>query len=292
MDDSVRKMLEEKYSEQLNNIGVGQAFANLGDVIAGRQVGSTSPFFTEQRSLAKDQTLGQYDRQQALEMKKAKEAQDLQMRLMQLEQQKEISKQNLDIKKLLAEGKIEQAKLTRDQLKALPATQAEALGDANASTLALNQAMDTFKANQDLAGPWQGRVSEVAAMGEMGDVGKRAKAFDAQLKINAQTIGKYLEGGKLTDADIDRYRKMLPSLTDSFDVAKQKTDLLNNMLSQKQAAQKEALLQAGYKVGDIRISKPTVPKIKQGERRSYQGKTYELVGPDRNDPNSWKVVGE
>lgn len=42
-----------------------------------------------------------------------------------------------------------------------------------------------------------------------------AKRLDAKLSLAAQTLGTFLEGGKLTDADIERYKKdVLPTVSD------------------------------------------------------------------------------
>lgn len=137
--------------------------------------------------------------------------------------------------------------------KTLPAATAESFGDAEASKLALQNAQNQFVSNKDIAGPIAGRAAGLQGMLEIGDAGKRAKVFDAQLKINAQSIGKYLEGGKLTDADIDRYKQMLPNISDSPDVAEKKTQLLQNLITQKQQAQVQSLQQAGYNVKNISL---------------------------------------
>ena len=139
----------------------------------------------------------------------------------------------------------------------LPATEAVALGSSNSAYQALGDAGKAFEANKDISGPVQGRWSRILAAGEVGDTGKQAKSFDAQLKMNAQIIGKSLEGGKLTDQDIERYKDMLPNLNDSPDAAKNKIAVLQNMLSQKQQAESSALGQAGYNVRNIKMSAPT-----------------------------------
>lgn len=138
--------------------------------------------------------------------------------------------------------------------KTLPATEAQSLGDANSSFQALQDANQKFQDNASITGPFQGRVSSLAAWGQVGDRGKQAANLDAELKKNAQTIGKYLEGGKLTNEDIDRYKKLLPTITDDPSVAAEKAKILQTMIAQKQAAQKETFGQAGYDVSNIRLS--------------------------------------
>lgn len=53
------------------------------------------------------------------------------------------------------------------------------------------------------------------------DVGKVASVSSA-LRTRAQTYGKVLEGGKLAEGDIQRYLKILPSVGDSYKVARAK----------------------------------------------------------------------
>jgi hypothetical protein len=159
----------------------------------------------------------------------------------------EKEKTKAEIKKINAEA----GKASAEKQKTLPATEAVALGSTNAAYVALEDAGKAFESNTDISGPMQGRLSAILAKGEIGESGKRAKTFDAQLKANAQIIGKSLEGGKLTDQDIDRYKQMLPNLNDSPEAARGKVSVLQNLLAQKQQAEQAALSQAGYDVGAI-----------------------------------------
>lgn len=294
------------YDEATSNIPLAQFAAGMGSALAGRGPQESATYFDNQRKLARDEmTQGQskqkdmlkaYLDQKALEQKTAKEIEaantlkaktDAELRHQKI--MEGLANKALDLK-----GK-EFAQKT-EQGKTLPSAQAESLGDANASFNALDAANKVFQASGDIAGPIRGRISGLMSTGEIGGRGLKAKSFDAQLKINAQTIGKYLEGGKLTDADIDRYKKMLPNLNDSPEAAQEKTNLLKEMLANKQAAQVEALSQAGYNVGNIKLSPKSAQKISQPspptETKVYQGKTYQLVGQNRQDPKSWKVVGQ
>ena len=191
--------------------------------------------------------------------------------------------------------------------KSLPAAQAEALGDANASYQALESSNQAFKKNAGISGPIQGVISNFLARGETGETGRAAKAFNAQLKLNAQSIGKYLEGGKLTDADIDRYKEMLPNIYDSPEIAQNKTQLLQELISRKQQGQVESLGQAGYNVKNIKISQspsliskkeqPTFgladylqPKANAAQMlpKGFVQGGYEYQGGDPKQPASWK----
>ncbi len=151
-----------------------------------------------------------------------------------------IQEQELDIKKK------KKALDEEKSGKTIPATEAAGFGGSDASLQALDNVASAFTSNKDLTGPIQGKLSGLLAAGEIGESGKRAKSFDAQLKINAQNIGKYLEGGKLTDADIDRYKQMLPNLGDSEDVAKQKVELVKGLIQSKKNNELAGLKSAGY----------------------------------------------
>ena len=137
MDELTKKYLQDKYGEQLGNINTGQAFANLGDVIAGQKVGSNSPFFTEQRALAKDQTLGDYDREQARLLKEAQQKQMLQLHLMDLAQKKSEGELNRDVKTSENEANRELKKLMSDSQLAAKKQKADDLSSAQAKQLGL-----------------------------------------------------------------------------------------------------------------------------------------------------------
>ena len=51
--------------------------------------------------------------------------------------------------------------------------------------------------------------------------------------VAAQNIGRALEGGKLTDADIARYQKALPSINDTPQVAQDKINRLRRLIQQQ-----------------------------------------------------------
>lgn len=146
--------------------------------------------------------------------------------------------------------------------KILPATEALAFGSSNAAFQALGDAGKAFEANKDISGPMKGRWTQLQGAMELGDDGTKAKIFDAQLKANAQIIGKSLEGGKLTDQDIERYKQMLPNLNDSPDAAKGKIAVLQSILAQKQNAESTALGDSGYNTGSIQLSQaPDNPNL-------------------------------
>ena len=62
------------------------------------------------------------------------------------------------------------------------------------------------------------------------------REFESNMAMTSQVIGKYLEGGKLTDQDIIRYRGMLPQMSDTPEVARRKTSLVRDLLKANQQA--------------------------------------------------------
>lgn len=164
--------------------------------------------------------------------------------------------------------------------KMIPATTAESFASSNASLKALEAANAAVQASQAPTGPLSGRLSGLMGKLEIGDTGRAAKTLDAQLKLNAQSIGKYLEGGKLTDADIDRYKQMLPNLTDSPEAASEKTRLLQKLISEKQQSELEALRQSGYDVTNIQGYQPTISPVYSKSEQSFGLPSAQAAGTD------------
>ena len=304
MDEQLKKMLQEKYADRLEKLNTAQAFSNLGDVIAGRGVGSQGQFYQQQRGEAANQTIGEIERenrlalqQQQMEMQK----QMLQDRLMQAAQESELSRQykleqaqaNRELQKQLAANALKQKSEEKaaKQGKQLPISTLEAFGDSQASIKALDESQKSFEANKDIAGPLISVGTKFKKWGEIGDVGQQAKSFDAELQLNAQVIGKYLEGGKMTDSDIVRYKQMLPNLSDSYEVAQKKIQLIKNKIAQKQSSQLNAMKAAGYDVGSLEAPvvgpNPNIPAVsKTKETKVIGGQTYEKI------QGGWKKVGQ
>jgi len=265
-DPEYKAKQQSLYEQRAGDINTAQAFANLGDIFAGQKVGSTSPYFQNVQSELKKDILtneetqrknildaylkSKYAENLGTSLQNKKEAQDLAQK--NKEAELALKGKQVEIQQKIAAAKTAKNEKTLEQGKQLPAAQAIPFGEANASFDALQAANNEYLNNQDLTGPIKGKISQGKAYLELGEAGKRAKSFDAQLKLNAQTIGKYLEGGKLTDADIDRYKAMLPSLYDSPEVANKKTILLQNLIAKKQKSEKEVLAQTGFNVEGIK----------------------------------------
>ena len=165
-----------------------------------------------------------------------------------------ISKQRLALERQKAEkGEVTKpSKLTSEQTSHL--------SSIDSATFQLGKIAEEVDALGDKMGP-------IAGFKALSPYATESKAFDARMKLAAQDIGKSLEGGKLTDQDILRYRQMLPNLSDTPELAKQKIAIINELLSQKKAATIDVLGKSGYDVSRLPapevIAAPVVFKKKE-----------------------------
>lgn len=174
MDEQLQKYLQEKYAEQLGGLNTAQAFANLGDVIGGQKVGTTSPFFTEQRKLAEEQTLGEINKQRELEMKKAQLAETLNTKLMQMAQQKQLAEQAQEIQKMGLQQTAESRRDSAD-IRRMMAENQKAIAEQRAAERAAKK--------EELSGT-QAKQMGLAEMGQ-----RAASQYEAAIKKGAEKTG-------------------------------------------------------------------------------------------------------
>lgn len=124
----------------------------------------------------------------------------------------------------------------------LTAEQTALLSGIDTSEQQLSKIEKIIDESSPTMGPVSGRLASLSPYAT------ETKAFDAQMKLAAQKIGVSLERGKLTDADIDRYRQMLPNITDTPEVAKGKISIVRQLLADEKMAQIETLGKSGYNV--------------------------------------------
>jgi hypothetical protein len=126
--------------------------------------------------------------------------------------------------------------------KIITGSETKGLADLDTAENQLNDIMMGIEKNAAIMGPVRGKISTINPFAT------DARVFDAQMKLAAQNIGVSLEGGKLTDEDIGRYRKMLPNIDDTPDVAKGKIDLVRGMIQARRQSAISNLQKAGYGV--------------------------------------------
>lgn len=126
--------------------------------------------------------------------------------------------------------------------KQLSATQANLLSEGNQLSFVLDPLYNILESKKGLFGPVTGKL------GQLNPYNTAAQTIDDDLRRAAQTIGKYMEGGVLRKEDEEKYRKMLPQLTDTPDVAKNKLEGVTELLKRKQLEYIDSYARAGYDV--------------------------------------------
>lgn len=114
--------------------------------------------------------------------------------------------------------------------------------------------------NADSFGPIRGRL------GALNPYNEKAQTIESSMRTSAQAFGKYMEGGMLRAEDEIKYRKMFPSQEDTPEVARNKLDLVNRLLVEKQNSTVGALKQAGYDTSPIerQLTKTAQPQVLGG----------------------------
>lgn len=122
-----------------------------------------------------------------------------------------------------------------------------------------------------------GDFGPVSGMAAAFPYATKARTIDAQLRASSQRFGRYMEGGVLRKEDEEKYRKMMPQLTDTPEVARNKLQIVKRLLVAKQQRDVEVLKNAGYDVSAIRTqeSTPEVPSDISGTKpKTRPGENY------------------
>lgn len=107
-------------------------------------------------------------------------------------------------------------------------------------------------------------------------IGVEAKSRQGQINLVKQIIGKGLEGGVLRKEDEEKYKLILPTLSDADEVVQSKIKGLIRTLEQKRATRLDALEDANYNVTKFRA------------RSNAQGGATDQPAPAA--PTGWKYV--
>ncbi len=86
------------------------------------------------------------------------------------------------------------------------------------------------------------------------------KAANQQFGIAAQVVGKFLEGGKLAEWDIKRYKALLPDISDTPEVAKKKLDAAKELIVNNYNWQLDSSARAWYNVSKYQYLPPFTNK--------------------------------
>lgn len=160
----------------------------------------------------------------------------------------------------------------KDLPKPAPAELIGKLGEADAAEQSL----------ASLAKEWQEKASKPGSGIKSLLPGTDASRYEDAANLNAQTIGKFLEEGKMTDADVPRYKAMLPTAYDTPTRAQEKLERLSASIARKKKAHVDALTAAGYATG--------MPSSGEGLKFSFKtppptgtAVAAPSAGPDAND---------
>lgn len=179
--------------------------------------------------------------------------------------------------------------------KTLSASSASEAGEADFAINALNDVQAIVDSNKSAFGPISGRAGSVLGLIGIGSTAKKANTISADFKTKAQIIGTYLEGGKLAEGDINRYRDMLPQISDDPDVIAYKIQNLQKLINDKKNAKLKALESAGYNVSNFKRSGSITPKGLIGAQKTSPevGNVedgFKFIGGDPGNPKSWEKV--
>lgn len=212
----------------------------------------------------------------------AKLAQQMALKEKELEQERLLKQQQIDIDKSYKEGllknKSRSGKGGAGGAKMLPAGMVESQSAAKyINDTVLTDLASTLKQNQDILGPAQGLMGKGLGFLGVGDRAEKQRVIQSNIDAGVQEIGKFLEGGKLAEGDLARYREMAPKVTDPPNVAQQKLQLLSKLVAEKQRASLEALRASGYDVGGIQQS-TALKKAGESDREAKLRRLKELEG--------------
>jgi hypothetical protein len=232
MNDDVRKYLSQKYADQLDQLNSAQAFANLGDVIAGNKVGSQNPFYDSQRKTAEGQTLDRIDKYDKFKAQQA-QAQDLaQYRQEQLAQQKTIADMNdARMREIANENRRQRAnedaaKAEEKKSKAelINAPQARAAKLPSGDKARLDNALMALKGLNEMGQALDSGENTFNLIGDNNYTAAERRATEA--------YGRMQSGGAINKEEEKRFNQTLPGAMDKSLMQRKKIiDQQNEMVS-------------------------------------------------------------
>ena len=116
--------------------------------------------------------------------------------------------------------------------------------------IGIGRALKTsLEENSGLIGPISGQLTKFPYATER-------KQLQAQIDLARQIIGKGLEGGVLRKEDEEKYKNILPTMTDTPDVAKSKLEQLDTLLTRDLGTYRQTLKGAGRQLPDATVQGP------------------------------------
>jgi hypothetical protein len=173
----------------------------------------------------------------------------------------------------------------------LPATEAAAFGDADASVQSLDDLKSAYDKN--IASGFGSMLTGLTQYAP----GTDATKYTDKMRPTSQAVGTFLEGGKLSNGDESKYLNMLPSPGDSADRAKEKIDNLKRLIDLKKQGKLKSLSAAGFDVeGLLKQAQASIPSTGAAPRPnevhllSPDGKPFFVDASEVDDAlaNGWK----
>lgn len=162
-----------------------------------------------------------------------------------LQRQSEISSEpsTIDLLKLEEQRLKNQkarAELNTDSGKQLTESNVRLLSDAKNLPNVIAELDSLIKDNEGVFGPVQGTLRQ------KNPYDRTAQTVEAQIRSARQLVGKFMEGGVLRKEDEEKYRKILPDLSDTPEVAKAKVGQLRDLLANQYSGYIKDLQGSGY----------------------------------------------
>lgn len=267
------KMAKDDYSKATKPIeddSISRAIVSLGPALAGMLTGESGSLAAVP---AQKQAQGMYEEQRKIDLEnqaRAKEAarkryeDALNLKKQEKEEYDKAQQRKIEGLKSQMAGNEQLAKLglREDQIKSkfskekggrgLTTSATENLAGSDVALSQLNDTKNLVENNPEMFGKGTSLIGSAAAAFGVGETGTKAASLDADLRSKAQMIGRYLEGGKLAEGDINRYRKMLPERGDKPEIVQNKIATLERMIQQKYNADLSAYGSSGYDVGKFK----------------------------------------
>ncbi len=139
----------------------------------------------------------------------------------------------------------------------LSAQQSQLLSDGANMVSVLNPINELITNRANLFGPVAGRFNAA------NPYDTTSQTANSQLTAAAQMVGKYMEGGVLRQEDVAKYQKMLPQLSDTPQVAKNKLENVQKLLSDKQQQYIRDYQTAGFDASGFGNEPASTPVVGQ-----------------------------
>lgn len=138
----------------------------------------------------------------------------------------------------------------------LSAPQLAQIADFDTSVQLVGNLTTVIDQYKDKFGVFKGRASQ------LNKYDTDAQLVEAQMRTVSQIVGRAMEGGVLRKEDEEKYRRMLPQLTDTPSVAKGKITQVQKMLQDQRNIRAKAFESAGYTTGEG--ATPTIEEMLGG----------------------------